>query len=110
MNLIWGGRVRQPFVVRDVLALTPELAYTTVMTTLNRLADKGLLQVTKVGSYQPHKYVAIGGVNQFLAASGRAEVDRLVERYGDAALAAFADRLDRLSPSTREALRKLRSR
>ena len=110
MKLIWGGFVRQPFVVRDALALTPELAYTTVMTTLNRLAVKGLLQVTKVGSYQAHKYRAQGGVDEFLAASGRAEVDRLVERYGDAALAAFADRLDSLSPSTREALGRLRAR
>src|SRR6266851_3970997 len=110
MKPIWDGRVRQPFIVRDVLELTPDLAYTTVMTTLNRLADKGLLQVTKMASHQAHKYRANGGVSEFLAASGRAEVDRLVERYGDAALAAFADRLDRLSPSTREALRRVRSR
>ena len=110
MKLIWSGRVREPFIVRDVLGLTPELAYTTVMTTLNRLADKGLLSVTKMGSHQPHKYRTKGGVKEFLADSGRAEVDRLVERYGDAALAAFAARLDRLSPSTREALKRLRSR
>ncbi|TAN33932.1 BlaI/MecI/CopY family transcriptional regulator [bacterium] len=110
MKLIWDSRVREPFIVRDVLALTPELAYTTVMTTLNRLADKGLLSVTKVGSHQPHKYRANGGVKEFLADSGRAEVDRLIERYGEVALAAFAARLDRLSPATREALKRLRSR
>ena len=110
MKLIWDGRVREPFIVRDVLALTPSLAYTTVMTTLNRLAEKGLLTVTKIGSHQPHQYRAKGGVEEFLANSGRAEVDRLVERYGDAALAAFAARLDRLSPATREALKRLRSR
>lgn len=110
MKLIWDGRVREPFIVRDVLALTPELAYTTVMTTLNRLADKRLLNLTKVGSHQPHKYRANGGVKEFLADSGRAEVDRLVDRYGDAALAAFAARLDRVSPATREALKRLRPR
>ncbi len=110
MKLIWSRRVRETFTVRDVLALTPHLAYTTVMTTLNRLADKGLLQVTKVAPNQAHEYRARGGVAEFLTSSGRGEVDRLVERYGDAALAAFADRLDRLSPSTREALKKLRSR
>lgn len=110
MRLIWERRVEEPFIVRDVLALTPELAYTTVMTTLNRLADKGLLTVTKRASHQPHRYRANGGVREFLAQSGRVEVERLVERYGDAALAAFAARLDRLSPATREALKKLRSR
>src|SRR5258708_36478609 len=110
IKLIWDGRVREPFIVRDVLALTPQLASTTVMTTLNRLAEKGLLSVTKMGSHQPHKYRANGGVKDFLADSGRAEVDRLVELYGDTALAAFAARLDRLSPATREALKRLRSR
>ncbi len=109
MKLIWEGRVDEPFIVRDVLAHTPDLAYTPVMTTLNRLADKGLLGVTKMASHQPHKYRARGGVSEFLSDSGRAEVDRLVERYGDAALAAFAARLDRLSPATREALKRMRS-
>jgi len=110
MAQIWSGRVSEPFVVRDVLALTPDLAYTTVMTTLNRLADKGVLKVSKGASRQAHKYRAAGNVSAFLASSGRAEVDRLVARYGDAALAAFAHRLDRLSPTTREALKKLRSK
>ena len=110
MELIWAGRVAEPFIVRDVLALTPELAYTTVMTTLNRLADKGLLDVSKAKRHQAHRYKTKGGVQEFVDSSGRAEVEHLVERYGDAALAAFADRLDRLSPATREALRRLRAR
>ena len=110
MKLIWNGRVREPFTVREVLALTPGLAYTTIMTTLNRLASKGLLQVTKATPNQAHEYRAKGSVEEFLADSGREEADRLVERYGDAALAAFADRLDRLSPSTREALKRLRAK
>ncbi len=110
MELIWAGRVAEPFIVRDVLALTPELAYTTVMTTLNRLADKGLLEVSKAKRHQAHRYRARWGVQEFVDNAGRAEVERLVERYGDVALAAFADRLDRLSPATRDALRRLRTR
>src|SRR5260370_38082580 len=92
MKLIWDGRARKPFIVGDVLALTPEPAYTTVMTTLNRLADKGLLNVTKVGSHQPHKYRASGGVKGFPSGSGRPEGDRLAERYRGRALAALAAR------------------
>lgn len=109
MKAIWSGRVRQPFVVRDVLAITPQLAYTTIMTTLNRLVDKGLLEVSGATQHQAHEYRTRVGVKGFLNEWGRLEVDRLVEGYGDAALAAFADRLDRLSPSTREALKRLRS-
>ena len=110
MKLVWGARVREPFVVRDVLVLTPDLAYTTVMTTLNRLADKRVLRVTKGRSNEASRYRANGDVRTFLANSGRAEADRLVERYGEAALAAFADHLDQLGPSTRKALERLRSR
>src|SRR5207245_6750907 len=76
MKVIWAGRVREPFIVRDVLALTPELAYTTVMTTLNRLADKGLLRMTKMGSHEPHKYRAHGRMDDLLADSRRARVGR----------------------------------
>jgi len=36
-------QIGETFVVRDVQALMPELAYTTVMTTLHRLAGKGML-------------------------------------------------------------------
>src|SRR5258708_6084032 len=43
MRAVWAGRAGEAFVVRDVQALMPELAYTTVMTTLHRLAEKGLL-------------------------------------------------------------------
>ena len=101
MKLIWSRRVREPFTVRDIVAHTPGLAYTTIMTTLHRLAAKGLLQVTKATPHQAHEFCAKGAVAEFLADSGRSEVDRLVERYGDAALVAFADRLDQLSSPTR---------
>jgi Penicillinase repressor len=40
---VWIRQVPQPFVVREVHAHMPELASSTVMTTLRRLADKGLL-------------------------------------------------------------------
>jgi predicted transcriptional regulator len=56
MRLVWSRQLRQPFVVRDVQPQMPELAYTTVMTTLNRLADKGLLSVTPVRGRRAHGY------------------------------------------------------
>ena len=37
MRAVWTGQAAEAFVVRDVHALMPELAYTTVMTTLHRL-------------------------------------------------------------------------
>lgn len=44
MRAVWSDQVLGRFVVRDVQPRMPELAYTTVMTTLTRLARKGLLK------------------------------------------------------------------
>jgi len=107
MRLVWEGKVQQPFVVRDMQKLMPRLAYTTVMTTLNRLAEKGILTATAVPGQRPHQYVAAVAPNAFLARGSRREADAMVRRYGDLALVAFADRIDRLSPAQKERLRKL---
>jgi|SRR5579859_818884 len=110
MRAIWSGAVAQPFVVRDVQAKTRGLAYTTVMTTLNRLAEKGLLSVRAVQGQRAHEYRSNGSPADFLSAAGREQVKQLVQRYGEAALAAFAARLDEMTPAQRERLKRLAGR
>ena len=108
MRALWAGEVMQPFVVRSIQVVTPELAYTTVMTTLNRLADKGLLSVDRVrGRRQAHQYRVAQSADQFLVSGSRQEVADMVNHYGDAALAAFAAKLDELTPVQRDRLRKV---
>jgi len=107
MRPIWTQNVTEPFVVRDIHALMPELAYTTVMTTLNRLTDKGLLLIESRLRKQAHGYHSAGGPEQFLTRESRDEVERLFDRFGDAALAAFSERMDALEPGQRERLRQL---
>lgn len=107
MRAVWTGEVGEPFVVRDVQVLVPELAYTTVMTTLRRLADKGLLAAKAVAGRRAHEYRPTGDPSAFLAESSRREAADLVERYGEAGLAAFAARLDALSPEQRRKLEEL---
>jgi predicted transcriptional regulator len=104
MREIWTGAVAEPFVVRDVQDLMPELAYTTVMTTVNRLADKGLLDVQPVKGQRAHIYRLATSPDAFLTSASREQVEQVVERFGDAAMAAFAERLNQLSP---EQLRRL---
>lgn len=108
MRLVWDRQVEQPvFVVRTILALMPDLAYTTVMTTLNRLAEKGILHVAPVPGQRAHQYRAAMDPAGFLVwASGR-DADQMIARYGDLALAAFADRIEQLSPEQRKRLRNL---
>src|SRR5438445_6048685 len=104
MRAVWSGAVGKTFVVRDIQQLMPELAYTTVMTTLARLAQKGLLTAKSVPKQKAHRYEAVGNPAEFLAHASRQDVGEIVRRYGDAALAAFAEELDRLSIERRRRL------
>ena len=110
MQMVWQQRVVAPFHVRDVLALTPDLAYTTVMTTLNRLAEKGLLGRKSVPPQRAHQYRPVGTPEDYLRETSKAHVDELIARYGDTAMAAFAARLDQLTPSQLRRLRALGAR
>jgi predicted transcriptional regulator len=56
MRLVWAGEAGDTFVVRDVQKLMPELAYTTVMTTLHRLAEKGLVSARAERGRRAHEY------------------------------------------------------
>src|SRR6266481_4808199 len=85
MRVIWTGQVGESFTVRDVQREMSELAYTTIMTTVVRLASKGLLH----------------------ARASRQDVAQLVRRYGDAALIAFAARIEELDSEQRKRLREL---
>jgi predicted transcriptional regulator len=107
MRTVWAGGIGQPFVVREMLSRLPGLAYTTVMTTLNRLAGKGLLMVEAAPGQRSHTYRAAGSPAAFLEAVSARAVEELVERYGDVALAAFAAQLDALSADQRRRLERL---
>jgi len=110
MRVVWQQQVVAPFHVRDVLALMPDLAYTTVMTTLNRLADKRLLDRNAVPMQRAHQYRPVGSPEQFLRETSEAQVEELIARFGDTAIAAFATRLDQLTPSQLRRLRALAER
>ena len=107
MREVWTRTLREPFVVRDVNARMDELAYTTVMTTVNRLADKGLLVADAGKQGRAIAYRSAGNPGTFLAAASRHRVDEMVDALGDAALAAFAARLESLSPERRRRLKEL---
>jgi predicted transcriptional regulator len=110
MRAVWTGQVPQPFAVHDVHARMPELAYTTVMTTLRRLADKGLLVADATVGKRAYDYRSAGTPEAFLATASQREAQQVLDRYGDAALAAFAARLDALTPEQRKRLEELEGR
>jgi predicted transcriptional regulator len=107
MEEVWRQRETTVRLVMDALnrkAKHPR-AYTTYMTVMRRLADKGLLDRTRNGrhdSYEPRLTR-----EQYQERRARAEVRGLVDEFGDVALAHFARSLSGLDPARRRRLRKL---
>ena len=107
MAAAWSRRLPTPFVVRDVAELLPQLAYTTVMTTVQRLATKSLLAGEPRAGPHGHRYTVLESPADFLQRMSRAQAREAVDRFGDAALAAFAAQLDSLTPDQRARLKRL---
>lgn len=107
MAAVWAGDLPQPFVVRSVQPLASELAYTTLMTTLNRLADKGLLVVEHERGQRAYSYRVAGRPRDYLVRASREQAQRMRDRFGDAALTAFAAELGDLTADEVERLREV---
>ena len=107
MRTAWGGSVGEVFVVHDVQAQMPELAYTTVMSTMVRLAQKGLLISEHHKGVRAHQYRVMRTPETYLEEASRREVEEVSRRFGDAAVAAFEAHLGELTREQRQRLRRL---
>ena len=109
MEEIWR---RGEATVRDVLTTlnrgSRERAYTTVMTIMSRLDDKGLLTRERRG--KSDLYRPVMSREAYMDVRAEAEVEALVDEFGDVALAHFAEQVDRLDAKRLRALRKLADR
>lgn len=98
--------------VRDVMVAlnkgTKKRAYTTVMTIMARLATKGVLTRERQGKTDIYKPVL--SRSEYLDARARAEVDALVEEFGDVALVHFAKQVGGLDKKRLSELRKFAER
>jgi predicted transcriptional regulator len=77
-----------------------------VMTTMVRLAAKGLLEVD-AGSGRAYRYRRVLTAQEFVATVGTDRVDDLIERFGEVALVAFTRRMNGLGPEEQRRLRRL---
>lgn len=111
MGRLWEGGPQTVTEVQDGLNASGDraLAYTTVMTILVRLHEKGYLRRTKEGRH--YRYEAAVDERSLPAQVGRRELHRLIERFGAASVAGFAtelgegdlaDRLRKLAQAPRE--------
>ena len=106
LRTLWvGGEAGASDVAERINRSGRTLAYNTVLTTMTRLHAKGLVTRRKVG--KRHVYRPTADEEGTLRALGREAVDDLIARLGTSALAAFAERIDRLTPAEREALGRI---
>lgn len=105
MERLW---TRGSATVRDIvddLGRSRALAYTTVMTIMSRLHEKGLLQRVRSGkTYVYRPAVSREGHRERLS---RELVRGLVDEFGDVALAHFAAELESVDAPHRAALRRI---
>lgn len=97
MRVVWA---RPTVTVRDVLdtlSATRPLAYTTVMTVMSRLVDKGLLATEKQG--KTYLYRAAQTAEEFKAqAVGRVVQSLLANFGGEMAISQFVEQLSAIDP------------
>ena len=107
MEEIWTQREATVRTVMDALnkRASKARAYTTYMTIMARLHRKGVLDRRREGKtdfYAPKLDRA-----EFMASRAAAEVEDLVDQYGEVALSHFARQVASLDPARRRALQRL---
>lgn len=106
MAAVWAQGEATVRSVTDAMATEEngERSYTTILTVMTRLDRKGFLDRRREGKRDV--YVAAVDQEEYRRVRSEAEVDALVEAYGDLALAQFARRFAALTPSHQRALRR----
>ena len=104
MDVAWSlGEVT----VRDVhetLSSHRSVAYTTVMTTMGRLADKGLLR--RVEDQRAHRFTPLLSRQEYADSTVKSVVDWLFSQFRDPAVAYFLDRVEEEDDKVVEALKE----
>lgn len=106
MRLMWTHEAASVREILDALnSRGRRLAYTTVMTVMSRLAEKGLLSRERHGKM--HIYRPTATQDGFLRQAAARRVSELVAEFGDIAMAQFLAEVTELSPERRERLERL---
>jgi predicted transcriptional regulator len=107
MNALWDmdeASVREVMDMLNRAAQRPR-AYTTYMTILGRLSTKGLLARRREG--KTDFYAPVHSRAEYAELRAAAEVEALVDAYGDVALSHFARHMAGLDPRRRDVLEQM---
>lgn len=106
MEIIWQSK--GPISVRTVtqsLQKKRQIAYTTVMTIMGRLVNKGLLKRQESG--KAYVYQPVYSKEKFLSRVSRQIIKNFIASFGEAAVAHFAEEINKLTPEKRKQLQKM---
>ncbi len=92
MEAVWDSGEVTVRAVHQVLNESRPIAYTTVMTTLGRLTEKGL--VRRIEDQPAHRYSPLVSREQYARSTVRSVVDWLVAHFPEPAVAYFLDRVE----------------
>lgn len=108
MHVFWQAAENAPLSVREVhqsvFRAGNHVAYTTVMTVMSRLADKGMLRRKLIG--RGYAYTAKLDSKHAVKQATQDFMHTLQGQFGDAALVHFAESLPELDPKLARQLRK----
>ena len=107
MDELWArGEASVREVMEALNANAPkQRAYTTYMTIMARLDAKGLLERRRDG--KTDFYTPVYAREQYAELRAQAEVESVVDQFGDLALAHIARQMAQLDPQRRRALQRL---
>ncbi len=103
MEFMWQtGEATVQQVVKTIKRRRP-IAYTTVMTVMGHLVNKGLLARTMEG--KRYRYLVARSRDEFLHETSKSRVHSLVDDFGDLAIAQFLGEIDNIDAGKLEELR-----
>ena len=105
MEIIWENKGVSVRTVHDILKKRRNLAYTTVMTVMSRLADKGILERIKEGS--AYSYKAVLNKENFIKSSVKQVLGNLLNDFTSPVISQFVELLDEENPEKIEELARL---
>jgi predicted transcriptional regulator len=104
MDVAWNLGEATVRDVHEALSRHRSVAYTTVMTTMGRLADKGLLE--RVEDQRAHRFTPLLTRQEYADSTVKSVVDWLFSQFRDPAVAYFLDRVEEQDDRVVEALKE----
>lgn len=91
MEILWRGNSASVAQVHEQLSKREKVAYTTIMTIMSRMAEKGLLQRIRTGN--AYTYTPVASREDFYHRVVEGVVDSLMESFTQPAMSYFVERL-----------------